>query len=155
MAMKAKKNETGSENQDASLESAISGATGSLDSLSQPSASVSESSAQDFEAIRGKLQEAEEADAPKPRGRPRKYKQRESTPAEPPRRLSEEEKAVLVRPLFGLANMILEKRGIEPLDEDEISQGVQVWTPIIERYLPSMERYSIWIPPALWVVTVS
>jgi len=81
-------------------------------------------------------------------GEKRTYRKRKT------QELSEAEIQQLMLPLFLLTNKILEKRKIEPLDHDEISGGIKAWYPLIDHYMPYLDKYALFIPPAMWTTSI-
>lgn len=86
-------------------------------------------------------------------GQPEPVKERK-TRTKRQRKVELEECRLLLIPVFDLVSQIFESRGIQPLSAYERDRGVEAWHPILERYLPSMEAWAIWIPPAFWCTTV-
>jgi len=93
------------------------------------------------------LDQLEEKEQSKPR-KPRQPK-KPKTP-----KLTQIEKDVVVKPLFGVANIFLVKFDIQPLDDMEINTGVEAFTPLIEKYMPLIGDNAIFIMPLLWTAGV-
>lgn len=68
--------------------------------------------------------------------------------------LTKQEKEAVFGPLFNFGNMLLRKYGVQELSKEEIETGIEAWAPIAEKYLPMMDKYGIWVAPALWSVGV-
>jgi hypothetical protein len=130
-----------------SLSGVLSNESGGPDS--EQAASQSEPSLRQRMAQEGITSE----EKPKRRGRPPGSRNQSRRPDEI--RLTEEQKNALLVPCFSFVNMILERRKIEVLDSDEIASGVTAFGPVVEKYAPKLGEHSIWIPPALWIVTVA
>lgn len=79
---------------------------------------------------------------------PRKYKTKKQ------RQIELEEAKLLLIPVFDLISGVMEARGIDPLTQYERERGAEAWHPILEKYLPSIEAWGIWLPPAFWTVTI-
>lgn len=52
--------------------------------------------------------------------------------------------------VFKTINIFLKKFKIDPLDNDEIKEGVEVWFDIYKELFPSVGGKSIWFGPLLW-----
>ena len=57
-------------------------------------------------------------------------------------------------PVFDLASLIMENRGVEGLDDEEKERGVEVFLPLINRFMPMLGENSIFIPPIFWTAGV-
>ena len=106
-------------------------------------------------ALRDDYDKATTEEKPKTkRGRPRGSKGTKSKAKIPIPELTQEQVTGLLYPLFKALNMVLEGREINPLSEQEIQGGIMAWYPIVDRYMPSMDVYGIWIAPLLWTSAV-
>jgi hypothetical protein len=85
--------------------------------------------------------EAEKAAKPK-RGRPRKKQAQVE--------ISHDEAQAILGPIFLVTSSILESRGVEPLSQEEIQNGVNAWYPVLNKYMPVLGEHSVWIPAVMW-----
>ena len=81
----------------------------------------------------------------KKRGRKPGSKNKPKTP-----QLTPEQVDTLCRPLFMFGNVVMESRDIRPFNDEEIKAGIAAWYPILDHYMPEMDKYGMWIPPVLW-----
>lgn len=70
------------------------------------------------------------------------------------KKLSDEEKTLLFGPLFSFVSVIMQRAGTEPLSNEEVKTGIAAWEPLAERYLPTLDKYAIWVAPAMWTASV-
>lgn len=80
----------------------------------------------------------------------KEYKKRGRKPKQEKVKITQAESAMLLTPLFQFGSMIMQARGIKGLDESEIRMGIDAWHPILEKYIPTLGEWVIWIPPITW-----
>ena len=110
----------------------------SSDSVQGPSRSfqISKESLDEFRAKKS-------SEGGKKRGRKPKSKQ------ERPELTKAQIKQMMV-PMFAFANGMLVKYKQEPLNPQEIDSGCEAWFPLLNYYLPMMDKYMMFIMPLMW-----
>lgn len=113
------------------------------DSASSPSGSVGHAPADLGRLLEKRRQREAEKQAKPKRGRPRKSKQAQVE-------ISASEAQAILGPVFMVASSILESRGVEPLSQEEVQNGVNAWYPVLNKYMPVLGEHSVWIPAVMW-----